>query len=74
MQYPVIYDIFSRLNRCNSFSCYRARLADISDRRKKSEDRRFARGGPWRGKGQLDLIPDQSVQDEKVHGFELQVC
>ena len=38
MQYPVIqYDIFSRLNRCNSFSCYRASLADSSDRRKKEE-------------------------------------
>ena len=35
VQYPVIYDIFSQLNRCNSFSCYHASLADSSDRRKK---------------------------------------
>ena len=36
VQYPVIYDIFSRLNRCNSFSRYRASLADsYTDRRKK---------------------------------------
>ena len=35
MQYPVIYAVFSRLNRCNSFSRYRASLADSLDRRKK---------------------------------------
>ena len=34
MQYPVIYAIFSHLNR-NSFSRYRASLADSLDRRKK---------------------------------------
>ena len=38
MQYPVIYDVFWRLNRCNSFSRYRASLADsYTDRRKKKE-------------------------------------
>ena len=37
MQYPMIYDIFSRFFRCNSFSRYRASLADSSDRRKKEE-------------------------------------
>ena len=38
MQYPVIYDTFSRLNRCNSFSRYRASLADsYTDRIKKKE-------------------------------------
>ena len=41
MQYPVIYAVFSRLNRCNSFSRYRACLADsYTDRRKKKEERR----------------------------------
>ena len=40
MQYPVVYDILSRLNRCNSYSCYRASLADsYTDGRKKSEVR-----------------------------------
>ena len=39
MQYPVIYDIFSRFFRCNSFSRYRASLADsYSDRRKKKKE------------------------------------
>ena len=38
VQYPVIYDIFSRLNRCNSFSRYRASLADCSDRRSQKID------------------------------------
>ena len=34
----MIYADFSRLNRCNSFSCYRASLADsYTDRRKKKE-------------------------------------
>ena len=38
MQYPVIYGVFSRLNRCNSFSRYRASLADsYTDRRKKKK-------------------------------------
>ena len=36
MQYTVIYAIFSRLDRCNSFSRYRASLADsYTDGRKK---------------------------------------
>ena len=36
MQYAVIYAIFSRLNCCNSFSRYRASLADsYTDGRKK---------------------------------------
>ena len=39
MQYAVIYAIFSRLNRCNSSSCYCASLADsYTDRRKKEEE------------------------------------
>ena len=40
MQYPVIFAILSRLNRCNSFSRYRA---IVLEKRRKSEDRRFAR-------------------------------
>ena len=36
MQYTVIYAIFSRLDHCNSFSRYRASLADsYTDGRKK---------------------------------------
>ena len=39
MQYPVIYDLFSRFFRCNSFSRYRASLADsYTDRRKKKKE------------------------------------
>ena len=42
MQYAVIYAIFSRLNRCNSFSRYRANLADsYTDRRKKEESQKI---------------------------------
>ena len=42
MQYLVIYDIFSQLNRCNSFSHYRASLADsYTDRRKKKESQKI---------------------------------
>ena len=38
MHYPVIYAAFWRLNRCNSFSRYRASLADsFTDGRKKKE-------------------------------------
>ena len=37
MQYPVIYDIFLRLNRCNSFSRYRASLADSYTDKKESQ-------------------------------------
>ena len=40
MHYLVIYAAFWRLNCCNSFSCYRASLADsYTDGRKKSEVR-----------------------------------
>ena len=42
MQYPVIYAVFSRLNRCNSFIRYRASLADSSlteERRKKESQK-----------------------------------
>ena len=46
----VSYAIFSHLNRCNSFSRYRASLADNytdgrkkKEERRKSEDRRFPR-------------------------------
>ena len=42
MQYLVIYAVLSRLNRCNSFSCYRASLADsYADRRKKEESQKI---------------------------------
>ena len=42
VQYPVIYDIFSRFFRCNSFSRYRASLADsYTDRRKKEESQKI---------------------------------
>ena len=36
MQYPVVYAVFSRLNRRNSFSHYRVSLASV---RKKKEER-----------------------------------
>ena len=39
MQYPVIYDILSRLNPCNSYSCCRASLADSYTYGKQSEVR-----------------------------------
>ena len=39
MQYPVIYALFSHSNRCNSFSRYRASLADtLTEERKKEEE------------------------------------
>ena len=44
MQYPVIYAVFSRLNRCNSFIRYRASLADSSlteERRRKKESQKI---------------------------------
>ena len=42
MQYPVIYAVFSRLNRCNSFSRYGACLADsYTDRRKEEESQKI---------------------------------
>ena len=50
MQYPVIYAVFSRLNRCNSFSRYRTSLADSSDRRRKKLNVAaiiFIRGHPY---------------------------
>ena len=41
MQYPVIYAVFSRLSR-NSFSRYRASLANsYTDRRKKEESQKI---------------------------------
>ena len=72
MQYPVIYAVFSRLNRCNSLIRYRASLADSSlteerrRRKRKSEDRRFARFGDL-PVGTL-AIPSSKVNSTDAHG------
>jgi len=41
VQYPVIFAVLLRLNRCNSFG--RNHAIVLEKRRRKSEDRRFAR-------------------------------
>ena len=37
MQYPVIYVVVSRLNRCNSFNSYRASLPYVREEKEESQ-------------------------------------